>query len=96
MAAIFDVEEFEPVALSRTSKKPKAPAKGKAASALKTYKKKVGAFYAKRRAWTASAKRTELERIAAFCLQERINLDEQRDGIAILLKLYRTKAARPA
>jgi hypothetical protein len=47
-----------------------------------------------RRKWTAGARRAELERIAAFCKTERIDLEEQRDGIAILLKLYRLAEQR--
>ncbi len=96
MAAIFETEIFdlEPIAVGKAGGKAKKPAKGKKASALKTYKKKVQAYYAARRKWTAGAKRTELERIAAFCKAERIDLAEQRDGIAILLKLYRTAEQR--
>lgn len=96
MAAIFDAESFDmaPTALHRESGKTKKPAKGKIAGALKTYKKKVQAYYAARRKWTDGDKRTELERIAAFCQAERIDLAEQRDGIAILLKLYRTAEQR--
>ena len=97
MAAIFETEIFdlEPMAMDKVrSKAAKRPAKGKAASALKTYKKKVQAYYALRRKWTAGARRAELERIAAFCKTERIDLEEQRDGIAILLKLYRLAEQR--
>lgn len=98
MAAIFETEIFDlaPTAYGKTRGKAKKQAKGKGASALKTYKKKVQMYYALRHKWTAGAKRAELERIAAFCKAERIDLAEQRDGIAILLKLYRTaEQSRP-